>query len=298
MRSGMGRMWCMIVVGWYQWIFEVWAKGEMHFPKLKTFTFEANTVKKNFMSKLALKLIREAEKTRATRLDLGNCSLVELPDELKKLHWLEELTLSNKWREPTVEGYSIHNSKNDGQKNQLARLSPVISELVHLKSLCIGNWYERGLIEDISPIKDLTNLETLYCTCTKISFIETIRGLTNLKSIDFSLSELVALDGLSDLTQLIRVNLSHCNIKSIKEIEFLEKLEYLIISNTKVKDLSPIKNSIKLKHLNIANTNVLNLLSLEKLENLESLTCSSTTIESLQGIENLFSLKTLYCSKT
>jgi internalin A len=46
------------------------------------------------MSELALKLIKEAKEKRLTRLDLGNCGLTELPDELFELVWLEELILS------------------------------------------------------------------------------------------------------------------------------------------------------------------------------------------------------------
>jgi internalin A len=38
---------------------------------------------------LALQCIEEAQKTRATRLDLGNCGLTELPDALFELVWLE-----------------------------------------------------------------------------------------------------------------------------------------------------------------------------------------------------------------
>ena len=48
------------------------------------------------MSELALKLIKEAKEKRLTRLDLGNCGLTELPDELFELVWLEELNLSGK----------------------------------------------------------------------------------------------------------------------------------------------------------------------------------------------------------
>ena len=43
------------------------------------------------MSELALQRIREAKEQRLTRLDLGNCGLTELPDELFELTWLEEL---------------------------------------------------------------------------------------------------------------------------------------------------------------------------------------------------------------
>ena len=45
------------------------------------------------MSELALKLIREAKRNRATTLELKACSLTELPDELFELVWLENLIL-------------------------------------------------------------------------------------------------------------------------------------------------------------------------------------------------------------
>ena len=45
------------------------------------------------MSELALKLIKEAKEKRLTRLDLGNCGLMELPDALFELVPLEKLTV-------------------------------------------------------------------------------------------------------------------------------------------------------------------------------------------------------------
>ena len=47
------------------------------------------------MSELALQRIREAKEQRLTRLDLGNCGLTELPEELFELDWLEELFINN-----------------------------------------------------------------------------------------------------------------------------------------------------------------------------------------------------------
>jgi len=43
------------------------------------------------MSKLALKLIAIAKRTKAKVLDLGMCGLTELPDKLFELNQLEEL---------------------------------------------------------------------------------------------------------------------------------------------------------------------------------------------------------------
>ena len=44
------------------------------------------------MSELALRLIEENKKTRAPFLDLGNCGLTEVPEELGELVWLEGLS--------------------------------------------------------------------------------------------------------------------------------------------------------------------------------------------------------------
>ena len=47
------------------------------------------------MSELALKLIAENKKTRATFLDLGNCGLTEVPECCGKLVWLKELSFAS-----------------------------------------------------------------------------------------------------------------------------------------------------------------------------------------------------------
>jgi len=45
------------------------------------------------MSQLAQKLIAENKRTKSTFLDLGNCGLTELPEELFECTWLENLNL-------------------------------------------------------------------------------------------------------------------------------------------------------------------------------------------------------------
>ena len=51
------------------------------------------------MSDLALQLIAENKKTRATFLDLGNCGLTEIPAEFGELIWLESVSLASEWYE-------------------------------------------------------------------------------------------------------------------------------------------------------------------------------------------------------
>jgi hypothetical protein len=49
------------------------------------------------MSELALQLIAENKRTKNTFLDLGNCGLTQLPQELFDCVWLEELILDVNW---------------------------------------------------------------------------------------------------------------------------------------------------------------------------------------------------------
>ncbi len=50
------------------------------------------------MSELALKLITENKKTRSPFLDLGNCGLTEVPEEIGELVWLEELSFASEFK--------------------------------------------------------------------------------------------------------------------------------------------------------------------------------------------------------
>ena len=50
------------------------------------------------MPELALRLIEENKKTRATFLDLANCGLTEVPAEIGELVWLESIAFSMDWR--------------------------------------------------------------------------------------------------------------------------------------------------------------------------------------------------------
>ena len=81
------------------------------------------------MSNLALKRIAKEKIEKTGKLDLGNCGLTELPDELFELVWLEELMLSNIYYEQK----NWIESQNKGERNELEKLSNSFSKLIHLK---------------------------------------------------------------------------------------------------------------------------------------------------------------------
>ena len=104
------------------------------------------------MSELALKLIREAKESRATRLDLGNCGLTELPEALFELTWLEELFLSSE------SGYCDFGKKqwinleslNKNEENNIKYISPKINQLKNLKIFSACSWKKQWDLSDLS----------------------------------------------------------------------------------------------------------------------------------------------------
>ena len=86
------------------------------------------------MSKLADRLIRENKSTRAPFLDLGNCGLTEIPDEVRQLKWLDGLSLGTGWYESRDQFLT---STNRGRQNDISDLSP-IAHLTGLRALHVS----------------------------------------------------------------------------------------------------------------------------------------------------------------
>ncbi len=127
------------------------------------------------MSELSINLIKEAKERKSTYLDLGNCGLTELPDELFELTWLTTLllcsTIDDAWFEDAdgEEYYSPSHSRNNGPKNNIKKLSPGIKNLINLKTLYLNGDYDNEFeISDISPLGSLENIEKLYIYHTNI----------------------------------------------------------------------------------------------------------------------------------
>jgi len=87
------------------------------------------------MSNAALRLIAQAKKEKAKVLDLGNCGLTELSEELFELHWLEELYVSNRYWD--LEKGKWIESNNSGKPNKLGKIPVGIQNLKQLKKLVI-----------------------------------------------------------------------------------------------------------------------------------------------------------------
>jgi internalin A len=134
------------------------------------------------MSELALKLIAENKKTRSPFLDLGNCGLTEVPEEIGELVWLEELSFASEWLGFYGEECTRVNSLNSFEKNNIKQLLSS-SRLMTLPIF--------GKPSKVNPFSNLTNLRILvlrgeyenrmgFCDLTPLSV------LFNLQQIDIS----------------------------------------------------------------------------------------------------------------
>jgi internalin A len=264
-----------------------------------------------------LEIIWQAKQTRATRLDLGNCGLTELPDALFELTWLEELNLSNWWYEFENEEIINKVSQNEGKANDLKGFSNDFYKLVNLKKF---NHNRPGHFDnsDISILKELKNLTYLNLGCHNMSskkdfsFLKEMKKLTHLylnndhiKDLSFleQLNSLTHLDlggnWLTDISFLKNLNkLTHLNLEHnlIKDISPLQNLNLLICLNLGHNDLSHISFLQYLKsltHLNLTHNGIADFMPLTYLSKLTCLDLHNSGIANISFLQNLQNLTVL-----
>ena len=245
------------------------------------------------MSELALQLIAENKKTRATRLDLGNCGLTELPLEVLECVWVEELILSSEWWEfdPNKKGSGKKNSQNIGEVNKITFLPPNLPNLPSLKNLVVNN----NQIADLSPIASLTNLQVLFCNSNQISDLSPIASLTNLQRLFCNSNQISDLYPIASLTNLQILSCAYNQISDLSPIASLTNLQNLSCDSNQISDLSPIASLTNLQYLFFDYNHISDLSPIITLTNLRFLFCNSNQISDLYPIASLTNLQILWC---
>ena len=159
------------------------------------------------MSKQALQLIQDAKINRSTYLDLGNCGLTELPNELFELEWLEELFLCIEKRNYSLEKnkWIWFRTQNKGEKNNFKNL---LSQSKHLKKSWFSNLFSKEKNSQLHQLKNLKNLKKLWINGEYSSGEWELRDLSPLKDLNqlqilhISSTEIIDLSPLEGLTQL------------------------------------------------------------------------------------------------
>jgi len=240
------------------------------------------------MSELALDLIAENEKTCATFLDLSDCDLTEVPDDIGDLVWLEELSFATEWG---------NKSENWGNYNNIAQLGSDWHwhQLKKLKKLWLS---DNKKLADLSPLSNLTLLQLLDISGTKVTKLSPLSGLMQLRSLNVSYTPITKLGPLSGLMQLRSLNVSYTPITDLSPLSNLTHLQSLDVSGTKVTKLSPLSGLTQLQSLDVSGTKVTKLSPLSGLTQLRSLNVSYTPITDLNPLSDLTLLQLLDISSS
>ena len=168
-------------------------------------------------------------------------------------------------------------------------------------------------IDNIEPLKKLTQLEYLGIGSTKISNIESIRNLTKLKIflmgghlnvIDSTYNVKYDAPPITDLTPLGNLqNLEEIDLDVTKDLDLtplrkLEKLRSLRLIMAEDIDTGTIAHMSSLEELLLGATSIEDINFLSRLDRLETLDLRSSKVQSLDALAKLSRLKFLNLAAT
>jgi internalin A len=114
-----------------------------------------------------------------------------------------------------------------------------------------GLYLAPGDLDDISPLKAATSLESLRVSATKVTDISPLSGLTKLDRLDLGRTPVRDVRPLSTLVNLTELELDDTEVSDVAPLAQLGKLEKLLIKRTRVSDIGPLRGLKKLKDLYI-----------------------------------------------
>lgn len=176
-------------------------------------------------------------------------------------------------------------SLNLSGKSQIKHLKP-LSELRDLKFLDISN----TTIEDLSPISNITFLETLNLSSTPTAAIKFIKYSDRLRDLDISNTKIEDISELANLTNLQVFKASNTSIQSFAVLNQFKSLKTLDLNESGFNTIENIKDLTVLENLSLRKNYILNYSLLSKLSSLISLDLSETNFEDLSPVSSMTDL--------
>jgi hypothetical protein len=154
-------------------------------------------------------------------------------------------------------------------------------------------------IEDLSPISNITFLETLKLSNTPTTAIKFIKYSDRLRDLDISNTQIEDISELVNLTNLQVFKASNTAIKSFAVLNQFKRLKVLDLTGSGFNSIENIKDLVVLETLTLSKNYILNYSLLSKLSSLISLDLSETNFEDLSplsGMTNLTYLDITACN--
>ena len=176
-------------------------------------------------------------------------------------------------------------SLNLSGKSQIKHLKP-LSELRDLKFLDISH----TAIEDLSPISNITFLETLNLSSTPTKAIKFIKYSDKLRDLDISNTQIEDISELVNLTNLQVFKASNTAIQSFAVLNQFKNLKFLDLTESGFNSIENIKELVVLETLLLSKNYILNYSLLSKLSSLVTLDLSETNFEDLSPLSSMSKL--------
>lgn len=179
-----------------------------------------------------------------------------------------------------------------------------IEPLRGLKKLKFLDIRNNNNLKDLTPIENITSLESLNIHTIKVDNFDFLSKLVNLKYLDAFSCQSNDISGLKNLINLKYLDISRNTFDNIESLSNMKNLEHLNISKSafsltdmkKVVSLDHIKEATKLKFLDASSNEISNLSALSNMSNLEELYLNNNSIKDWSHINKLAKLKNVFSS--
>lgn len=176
------------------------------------------------------------------------------------------------------------------------RFSPSITDLTPLKDLenleFLSVW--KTAVTDLSPVADLPKLKIIDAKMTDISDISMLNRMKSLGSIDLLMTKVSDISIFKEITTIEEVLLCSTAVTDISVVYPLaEKITYLDLCNTKFSDFKALKKFKNLERLKLWGLPVKDASLFSEMENLYELDLWKTQITDLRPLYKLKKLKRL-----
>lgn len=241
-------------------------------------------------------VIKHYKKNNLTRLDLGNLGLVAIPEEIKELRNVEVLIFSSEFQ-------TWHEDKGNHRNNRWVAERSLVpgtankinsipswfgSSFPKLKRLVLAGGAEgRWGLKDLTNLTGLTSLEELDISNTSVEDLSALKEMSNLRYLLCYRTFIRNLDPISNLSNLEVLQAYNTKITGLPELWIASNLQQLVINHTEVSSLQPLKGLKKLTRLDVKGTKIddRSVDILAEFKNLQILDLKETNITRLPKLE-------------
>ncbi|EAD5637395.1 LPXTG cell wall anchor domain-containing protein, partial [Listeria monocytogenes] len=147
---------------------------------------------------------------------------------------------------------------------------------------------------DLSPLSNMTGLNYLTVTESKVKDVTPIANLTDLYSLSLNYNQIEDISPLASLTSLHYFTAYVNQITDITPVANMTRLNSLKIGNNKITDLSPLANLSQLTWLEIGTNQISDINAVKDLTKLKMLNVGSNQISDISVLNNLSQLNSLF----